>query len=269
MKLRQAPYIKAEECTPLLIVSTNDFIIKTWGSEYPRLAENEFFCMRAVQKAGIAVPRFFLSNDKKFFVIERFDRSPSGQWLGFEELGVLQAKNKKDKYSGSYEQAAKTIVEFASSRFRRSSLAQYYKILVMSTLLRNGDAHLKNFGILYSPDIGDRYLAPCYDVVTTTAYIVSDRPALQFSGCKFWPGKKQLVDFVVTECMLERSEAIVLYDECAKAVAETSEELESYCEANPEFAPIGKKMLAAWRSSRDGEPKKDITDEILGIGTID
>ena len=133
----------------LCLSSTKDFIIKTWGPEYPRLAENEFFCMRAVQKAGIAVPRFFLSNDKKFFVIERFDRSPSGQWLGFEELGVLQAKNKKDNYSGSYERAAKTVAEFASSRFRRSSLAQYYKILVMSALLRNGDAHLNRW-VLYS-----------------------------------------------------------------------------------------------------------------------
>jgi len=245
------------------MVSMKDYIVKTWGKEYPRLAENEFFCMSAAKKAGIDVPRFYLSTDKKLFVVERFDCSTDGIWLGFEEICVLQAKNKKEKYSGSYEQVAKTIATFASPDRKKTSLAQFYKIFILSILLRNGDAHLKNFGILYSPDREDRYLAPCYDVVTTTAYVVRDKPALSFMGRKFWPGRKQLVDFGVTDCMLGRSEAEAFYDECARAVVETAEELEAYCEALPEFAPIGKKMLASWRSSRDGEPKKDIADEIL------
>jgi len=35
-------------------------------------------------------------------------------------------------------------------------------------MLRNGDGHLKNFGLLY--DEGKVWLAPVYDVVTTTIY---------------------------------------------------------------------------------------------------
>ena len=244
-------------------VAMKDYIVKTWQNEYPRLAENEYFCMSAARRAGIEVPRFYLSIDKKLFVVERFDRSTDGTWSGFEEICVLQAKNKKEKYSGSYEQVAKTIANFASPDLKKTSLAQFYKIFVLSILLRNGDAHLKNFGILYSPDREDRYLAPCYDVVTTTAYVFKDKPALSFMGRKFWPGRKQLVDFGVMECMLGRSEAEAFYDECAQAVAHTAEELEAYCTTVPEFAPIGKKMLASWQSSRDEEPKKDIADEIL------
>jgi len=251
------------------LVSMKDYLVKTWGEEYPRLAENEYFCMQAVKKAGIPVPPFSLSDNRKLFVVERFDRSKDGNWLGFEELCVLQAKTKREKYSGSYEQAAKTIASFVSPDRRASSLSQFFKMLVISILLRNGDAHLKNFGILYSPDREDRWLSPCYDVVTTTAYVVRDKPALSFMGRKFWPGKKQLIDFGRTECMLGRNEAGALYDECAQAVFETSSELESYCAATPGFALTGRRMLASWASSRDREPKKDIGDEILGNGSID
>ena len=256
------------------MVSMKDYIVKTWGEEYPRLAENEYFCMSAARKAGLPVPAFFLSDDKKLFVVERFDRSGdrtmgAGAYLGFEELCVLQGKNKREKYSGSYEQAAKTVAGFVSPERRRSSLQEYFKMLCLSILLRNGDAHLKNFGILYSPDRSDRYLAPCYDLVTTTAYVFGDKPALTFAGRKFWPGRNQLIDFGTTECLLGKTEAGVLYDECLQAVADTAGELESYIVANPEFAVMGKRMLASWKSSRDGEPKKDIADAILGNRAID
>ena len=174
--------------------------------------------------------------------------------LGFEELCVLQAKNKSEKYSGSYEQVAKTIAGFVSPDRRQSSLRQYFKMFVLSMLLRNGDAHLKNFGILYSPDRADRWLAPCYDVVTTTAYVFKDRPALMLAGRKSWPGRRQLVDFGVSACFLGKTEAAALYDECLQAVDDTALELKSYCETVPEFAVIGKRMLASWASSREGEP---------------
>jgi len=256
------------------MVSMKDYIVKTWGEEYPRLAENEYFCMSAAKKAGLPVPAFFLSEDKKLFVVERFDRSEAGNrkagaYLGFEELCVLQGKNKREKYSGSYGQAAKTLAGFVSPDRRRSSLREYFKMLCLSILLRNGDAHLKNFGILYSPDRIDRYLAPCYDLVTTTAYVFGDKPALTFAGRKFWPGRNQLIDFGMMECLLGRAEAGALYDECLRAVADTAGELESYIVANPEFSVTGKRMLASWESSRDGEPKKDIADAILGNRAID
>jgi len=34
-------------------LDTKEYIIKTWGDEYPDLALNEYFCLRAVAKAGI------------------------------------------------------------------------------------------------------------------------------------------------------------------------------------------------------------------------
>lgn len=235
------------------LFSMSDYIVKSWGDEYPRLAENEHFCMSAAKRAGIPVPSFFLSKDKRLFVVERFDRTSNGAYLGFEELCVLQAKNKSEKYSGSYERIAKTITTFVSPDRRQASLRQYFKMLVLSMLVRNGDAHLKNFGILYSSDRADRWLAPCYDVVTTTAYVFKDKPALMIGGKKSWPGRGQLIDFGVRECFLGKTEAAVLYDECLQAVDDTALELKSYCETVPEFAAIGKRMLASWASSREAD----------------
>jgi len=54
-------------------VNDKEFIIKTFGNEYPDLAENEFFCMKAIAYAGIPIPKFYLSHNKKLFIIERFD----------------------------------------------------------------------------------------------------------------------------------------------------------------------------------------------------
>ncbi len=51
-------------------------------------------------------------------------------------------------------------------------------MVVMNYFLKNGDAHLKNFGLFFSDDFSRIWLAPAYDVVTTTAYIFKDKPAL-------------------------------------------------------------------------------------------
>ena len=52
-----------------------EYIVKTWGEEYPYLAENEYFCMRAVQYAGIAIPNIQLSKNKKFLLVEKFNKA--------------------------------------------------------------------------------------------------------------------------------------------------------------------------------------------------
>ncbi len=243
-------------------LATDDYIVKTWGDEYPNLAENEFFCLSAARRAGLPVPAFHLSDDRKFLVVERFDKGKDGEWRGFEEVCVLQGKNKIEKYSGSYEQVARTVELFSSAERKIESMRWLFGMLCLSVLVRNGDAHLKNFGILYGPGQSDRVLAPVYDVVTTTAYIFKDRLALTFGGRKYWPGRRQLVDFGVASCGLASSDAGAIYDKSARAVKETLSEMASYVAANPGFARTGERMMAAWNAALDGEPRKDGSDEI-------
>lgn len=146
----------------------DDYIVKAWGPDYPHLALNEFFCMSVLKEAGVAVPEFYLSDDEALFVMKRFDISKEGVCLGFEDMCVLQAKSRDDKYVGSYEQVVKTIKLFTSADFKKDSLHQFFKMVVLNNLLQNGDAHLKNFGLIYEDENSVR-LAPAYDVVCTTA----------------------------------------------------------------------------------------------------
>lgn len=196
-----------------------DYIVKSWGPEYPALALNEYCCMLALRNAGIPVPEFYLSEDESLFIMKRFDLTDEGQPLGFEDMCVLQAKSRDDKYSGSYEQVVKTIKTFVTPRFKAESLQQFFKMVVMNNRLQNGDGHLKNFGLIYD-DIGSVRVAPAYDVVSTTAYIRQDIAALTLMGSKKWWSTKHLLRFGTQVCDLTASQAERLFGECDAGLAE-------------------------------------------------
>lgn len=178
-------------------VATSDLIVKSGGGDYPGLAVNEFVCMSAVRRAGIPTPEFHLSANRELFVMRRFDRKPDGQPLGFEELCVLMGKGAAQKYSGSYEQVARFVALFCAPARKRVALAQLFDQVALSCILGNGDAHLKNFGVLYAdPTHEDVWLAPAYDIVNTTAYIPEDSLALTLGGSKsLFASRVHLIDF--------------------------------------------------------------------------
>ena len=186
-------------------------IVKIGGDEYPGLAENEFHCMRVAERLGLDLPKFHLSADRKRFVIERFDYDPDrATYLGFEDMVSLQGKVNEHKYEGSYELVAKAISNNATSSLRAKSLANYFASLVLSMALQNGDAHLKNFGMLYTdPGSDDCRLSPLYDIVCTTMYIPKDRPALAMAGKREWPDRETLCRFGRTHCQVEQPEPVI------------------------------------------------------------
>jgi len=145
----------------------------------------------------------------------------SGGALGFEDMCVLQAKQREDKYTGSYEQIAKTIKTFVSPENKQASLEQFFKMLVISNALQNGDAHLKNFGLVYE-SISSVRLAPAYDIVCTTAYINQDIPALTLAGSKKWHSRMTLERFGMQACDLTASRVSALYEECRQALEKLS-----------------------------------------------
>lgn len=202
-------------------LSVDDYIVKAWGAEYPQLALNEYYCMQAVQLSGIPVPEFYLSDDDALFIMKRFDLNADGPHPGFEDMCVLQAKHRDDKYSGSYEQVVKTIKLFTSPAFKQASLVQFFKMIVLNTRLQNGDAHLKNFGLMYD-SVDTVRLAPAYDVVSTTCYIKHDIAALTLMGSKKWWGRKHLVQFGINACDLTLRQAEKHYDECLAGLNQTA-----------------------------------------------
>jgi serine/threonine-protein kinase HipA len=180
--------------------------------------------MQAIKAADIPVPEFHLSNDDALFIMKRFDLSDDGQHPGFEDMCVLQGKQRDDKYTGSYEQIAKTIKLFASPAYKQTSLVQFYQMLVLNTHLQNGDAHLKNFGLLYDGPDSVR-LAPAYDVVSTTCYIKQDIAALTLLGSKKWWTRRYLIEFGINACDLTRRQAEQRYDQCINALNQTAQQV--------------------------------------------
>lgn len=228
----------------------DDYIIKTSGQEYPNLTENEFFCLSAARAAGIGVPDFWLSDNKRLLIIKRFDTELSaGKAMGFEEVCGLTGKSNQRKYEGSYEQVARCLTSFVSADQRSAALEQLYKTLVISVLVRNGDAHLKNFGVLYSRGAADARLAPAYDLVTTGCYIRDDVPALQLSGRKDWWSRKKLLEFGQLHCQLSGSTARSLFELCVHAVERTMRDMRSYIRENTGFRLIGLSMIKIWDAS--------------------
>lgn len=191
-------------------------IVKSSGFEFPGLAENEYHCMSIARLAGLQVPDCWLSDDKKLFVVQRFDQGADG-YLGFEDMTALMNKQNDQKYDSSYEMIAKAVTLFVSDQNRADSLKRLFETIVLSVLLRNGDAHLKNFGLLYTdPTTHDVRLSPTYDIVTTTVYIPKDTLALKLGKTKAWPSVADLIAFGQRHCLLDRPLEIV--DRIATAV---------------------------------------------------
>lgn len=189
-----------QELQPRVTSRTSDLIIKSGRDEFPGLAINEFLCMSIAKEAGIPVPEFFLSDNAKLFVMRRFDRDDQLNPLGFEDMAALMGLSADQKYSKSYAAIAKAIRLFCPAQHLRSSLDQLFDSVALSCIVGNGDAHLKNFGLLYSePTQRDAHLAPAYDIVNTTAYIPEDVLALDLAGNKsMFASRQGLLEFAQT-----------------------------------------------------------------------
>ena len=234
-----------------------NYIVKTWGDEFKYLSENEYLTLKTVELAGIKIPKIYLSENKNFLIIERFDNKN----IGFEEIISLMGKHKDKKYSGSYEQVAKEIYKYVSNPVRDMKL--FFKIIVMNYLLKNGDAHLKNFALLFSDDLSTINLSPAYDIVTTTAYIFRDKPALTLGGKKIWFSKDTLIEFGVRSCYLSQKEASSLYNECIDALKSGIDMVKKYIYDNPHFRSVGQRMIDSWELSLQNKDYKEIPIELI------
>jgi serine/threonine-protein kinase HipA len=242
-------------------LTTKEYIIKTWGAEYPHLAENEYFCLKAVEKSGVTIPTILLSENKKFLLVERFNYDKeNNEYLGFEEVLGLLGKNKEQKYDASYEQVAKTLYRIVANK--RKDMQSFYKTVVMSYLLKNGDAHLKNFGVLYEVDMSNIRFSPAYDIVNTTVYFFADRPALSMFGKKIWFGRKELIKFGIESCYMSEKLASKYYDDCMQALKDTITELQEYSVKTPAFEAMGQKMIDTWNVSLENKTHKELPVEI-------
>ncbi|NQD74440.1 type II toxin-antitoxin system HipA family toxin [Pseudomonas sp. CM27] len=226
-------------------------------SDFPQLAANEFFCMRAALHCGLEVPDFELSQHGKFLVVKRFDIGDDA-YLGFEDMCVLSGWEARKKYDGSYQGCAQLIKLYVTPARIPAALEHFFMMVALCAGIQNGDAHLKNFGLLYEncAEDADIWLAPVYDLVTTTVYSSRDIMGLLLGGSKAWPKRKMLVQFGRTACNLTEARCNELLARVATGMKRAMGELSDYRISHPQFDEVGAKMAAAWASglARSIEP---------------
>lgn len=194
-------------------------IVKTSGNKHPELVHNEFLCMTAAKNAGLHVPNFWMSNDHGMFIMKRFDRErdENGQEVayGFEDMCVLMGKNSNEKYTGDYKKIAQAIHLFCKEN-ALESCQRFYEYLCLSILVRNGDAHLKNFGLIYSDPTQAPKLSPVFDVVTTTVYSmvegrseVDTTMALKMDNDRRYPNRAALIRFGKEVCHVNNPQEVI------------------------------------------------------------
>mgnify|MGYP000214472684 CR=1 FL=1 len=236
---------ESETCSRTITSSTD--IIKTANDEFPGLVQNEYICLHAARLANIDVPDHDLSRDGALIVIDRFDIAKDGHHLGFEEMASLLGVSSDKKYESSFDLIALEIEDRVNTGEMMHSLKELFKQMAFNILIRNGDTHLKNFGLIYDGD--DVQISPAYDLVTTTAYIEDDIPALALSEdnySKRWWSKKELFAFGSEHCYLKKKQMKAILKDINTALLETQPLIDKLMTDHDAFKPIGEKMKTIW-----------------------
>jgi len=228
-------------------------IVKFWEpNEYPQLAANEFFCLKVARHCGLRVPDFRLADNGQAIVIDRFDLRPDGTYCGFEDFCVLNARKTDQKYDGTYEKSVlKRFADFAAAEEYSQDVEKLFTLIVLNCAVRNGDAHLKNFGIIYDSVVKGSRLAPVYDVVTTTVYQSKDNMALTLNGTTRWPEAKALQRVGETRTQNTPARIKEIFEKVADALSQTAEAIIEYTKEHPDFDEIGRRMIEEWEKGRE------------------
>ena len=163
-----------------------DWIIKTPSTKHKNVPVNEYTAMRLASLVGVDIPEIKLVELNKLdnlpqinlpdenlaFAIKRFDRDGNVR-VHMEDFAQVLVKYPHEKYnSANYEQIGRILYEYSGDSL--SDVQQFARRLLVNILLANGDAHLKNWSLIYSDQTTPR-LSPAYDIVTTKVYIDDER----------------------------------------------------------------------------------------------
>lgn len=156
------------------------FILKPQTQTFENLPENEHLCMCIAEEMEISVPPnglFELEDESKAYLVRRFDRTAKGQKKRCEDFAQILGQ---DKYSGSVERIGRRLMEL--SEYPGLNAQLFLERVLLFFLIGNGDAHLKNYSMLETPE-GTFHLSPAYDIVCSKLVIPEEEDsALSING---------------------------------------------------------------------------------------
>ena len=175
-----------------------DWIVKTPSTIHKNVPLNEYTAMTLAALAGVDIPEIKLieldkldnlppinlPDENKAYAIKRFDRDRDSR-IHMEDFAQVLVKYPQEKYgSASYEQIGRVLYQYSGDGL--ADTQQFARRLLVNLLLANGDAHLKNWSLLYKDRITAN-LSPAYDIVTTSVYIENEtKIALNLGKSKEW-----------------------------------------------------------------------------------
>lgn len=142
-----------------------------------QMPANEHLTMQiAHQVFGIETAEnalIFFGNGDPAYITKRFDKAANGLKLAQEDFASLagmspQTHGTDYKYRGSYWDLFELMRKHLPS-YKVESL-KLFKLLLFNYLFSNGDAHLKNFSIIETPQ-GDYKLSPAYDLLNSRIHV--------------------------------------------------------------------------------------------------
>lgn len=122
----------------------------------------------------------FFKNGDPAYITKRFDVDENGKKIGKEDFATLAGKTAETdgpnfKYEYSYEEMAERVQTFIPAAM--VELEKLFSMILFNYLICNGDAHLKNYGVLETPQ-GDYILSPAYDLINTSLHVDDTAMAL-------------------------------------------------------------------------------------------
>ena len=174
------------------------WIVKLPAQRFDAVPENEFSMMTLARLCGMDVPPIRLIDVSDIsnlpedmnkvggqaLAVSRFDRLGDGTTVHFEDFAQVFRVHPDDKYKKA---SQRNIAQVLAAECGEDDIAEYVRRLTFNALIGNADMHLKNWSLIY-PDRRQAALAPCYDFVSTIAYIEDGKAALTLSRTKKFSG---------------------------------------------------------------------------------
>lgn len=167
-----------------------NWIAKLPNDTYPKVPENEYEMVQWAGRAGITVAEvdlvtvgdvdglpIQLDPTRHVFLSRRFDRPEPGVRVHQEDFAQVANVRAAARYETlSYTRIARIVRAVAGE----DDFDEVVRRLAFHVLIGNGDAHLKNWSLIYPDGIRAR-ISPAYDLVATVTYIPADKLGLKLS----------------------------------------------------------------------------------------
>ncbi len=176
----------------------DEWIVKPPHPTHANVPANECTMMRMAAAAGVQVPEVKLvkledvdlgslaglptpQSETRAYAVKRYDRTAAGRVHVEDFAQVFNVHADQEYKATNYDTIGRLIFDLFPDRF--DQIAEFVRRLVVNILIGNGDAHLKNWSVIYRDKVTPR-LAPAYDLVSTIQYVPNDSLALNLGGEK-------------------------------------------------------------------------------------